>query len=244
MSEYELRVILERFGLSTNESKVYLTLLELGNAMAGKIAKQAMIDRTSCYDALKRLLQKGLVVYVIEANRKMFKSVNPKRLLSILKDKQEEIMEIMPQLSLKYEKEKEDCNVTLYRGSKGVKSVFEDILKNAKGKQNDVIDSSGAFVKRMPYFSEHFIRGVEKNQIKIRHIVRKDVDIHPSKTTKVKFFSEKTKETTVTTNIYGDKIAIIIWATIPEAIIIENKGAAEAYKDYFEILWNSVDKGR
>ncbi|MEM2768661.1 MAG: hypothetical protein QXL50_01925 [Candidatus Pacearchaeota archaeon] len=37
----------------------------------------------------------------------------------------------------------------LYKGYKGLKTVFEDILKEAKGKENLVIDSSGKFVERI-----------------------------------------------------------------------------------------------
>ena len=71
--EYEkIKVTLEKYGLSHNESKVYLTLLSLGSAMAGRIAKEAMMDRSSCYDALKKLLKAGLVSYAVEANRKLF----------------------------------------------------------------------------------------------------------------------------------------------------------------------------
>jgi len=237
MGYEELKVALEKYGLSHNESKVYITLLQLGSAMAGKIAKEVQMDRTSCYDALKKLIKKGLVSYVVEANRKLFKAVSPERLLGILKEKEDEILEVMPKLKEIYKPEKGKYNVTMYRGYKGMKSVFEDILEEAKGKENLVIDSSGMFAEKMPYYLPHFIKGLEKNRIKVRHIVRKDKDIHPSKTTTVRYFPKTSKETVITTNIYDDKVAIILWTDVPEAIIIENKAAAESYRDYFEILW-------
>jgi sugar-specific transcriptional regulator TrmB len=242
LSYEELRVVLERYGLSKNEARVYLTLLRLGSAMAGKIAKEAMMDRTSCYDSLKRLLKKGFISYALEANRRLFKSEDPTKLLEALKEKQEEIEKIMPELVSIYKREKEKYNVTLYKGYKGIKSVFEDILKEAKGKENCVIDSSGVFVERMPYYAPHFIKGLEKNKIKVRHIVRKGKPIHPSKTTEVRFFPKQLKETSITTNIYNNKIAIILWTDVPEAIIIENKAAADCYRDYFEILWKNAKK--
>ena len=240
MGYEELKVALEKYGLSHNESKVYITLLQLGSAMAGKIAKEVQMDRTSCYDALKKLIKKGLVSYVVEANRKLFKAVEPKRLFEILEEKKEDIDKIMPQLSSIYKKEKGKYNVTLYKGYKGLRTVFEDILAEAKGKENLVIDSSGKFVEKMPYYTPHFINGLEKNKIKVRHIVRSEKSIHPSKTTTVRFFGKAMKDTDVTTNIYADKIAIILWTDVPEAIIIENKTAADSYRDYFEILWKNV----
>lgn len=118
MSYEELRITLEKYGLSHNEAKVYLTLLSLGSAMAGKISKEAMIDRTSCYDALKKLLKKGLVSYAVEANRKMFKAISPDRLVGFLKEKEEEINEIMPQLKGMYKPERESI---MLHYSKGIK---------------------------------------------------------------------------------------------------------------------------
>ena len=240
MSYEELRLTLEKYGLSHNEAKVYLTLLNLGSAMAGKISKEAMMDRTSCYDALKKLVKRGLVVYALEANRKLFKTISPDRLIGILKEKEEEISEILPQLKEIYRPEKGKSNVTMFKGYKGLKSVFEDILEQAKGKDNLVIDSSGKFKDKMPYYVPHYVKGLEKNRIKVRHIVRRGVDIHPSKTTTIRYFSKEAKETVVSTNIYDDKIAIILWTDIPEAIIIENKAAADSYRDYFEVLWKAA----
>jgi len=174
MSYEELRLTLEKYGLSHNEAKVYLTLLNLGSAMAGKIAKEAMMDRTSCYDALKKLVKRGLVVYALEANRKLFKTISPDRLVGILKEKEEEISEIMPQLKEIYRPEKGKSNVTMFKGYKGLKSVFEDILESAKGKDNLVIDSSGKFKEKMPYYVPHYVKGLEKNKIKVSHILRRE----------------------------------------------------------------------
>jgi len=63
---------LEKIGLTGNESKIYLALLRHGTAKAGKISKRAGINRTTTYDALKRLLEKGLISYVVRENRKYF----------------------------------------------------------------------------------------------------------------------------------------------------------------------------
>ncbi|PIN90425.1 hypothetical protein COU57_03500 [Candidatus Pacearchaeota archaeon CG10_big_fil_rev_8_21_14_0_10_32_14] len=114
-------------------------------------------------------------------------------------------------------------------------------LKEAKGKENLVIDSSGSFVEKMPFFTPHFIKGLEKNKIKVRHLVQKNKNIHPSKTTNVRYFNGEIKETPLATNIYGNKIALILWIDVPEAVVIENK-AVDSYRDYFEILWNQAKK--
>ena len=45
------------------------------------------------------------------------------------------------------------------------------------------------------------------------------------------------------TKIYDDKIAIIIWNNVPEAVIIHNahnKDAALLYKNYFDFMWKNA----
>lgn len=239
MSFEKNREVLKKIGLGHNESKIYLTLLKLGPSMAGKIAKESNIDRSACYDSLKALLKKGLVSYVIESNRKKFAASPPEKISSYLKEKQELVSEILPNLKEMFKNTEEKSQVNMFKGVKGLKTVFEDILINTK--ENLVIDSSGKFAEKMPFYLPHYVKGLEKNKIKIRHLARRNRQntLHSSKTTKVRFFSKIVGEQTITTNIYADKIALIIWTDLPEAVIIKNKSAAEAYKSYFELLWKN-----
>ena len=50
------------------------------------------------------------------------------------------------------------------------------------------------------------------------------------------------EKSSAVTNIYGNKIAIIVWSEPPEAVIIENKDAAESYRSYFEVLWKAASR--
>lgn len=238
----QVRETLKKIGLGHNESKIYLTLIKLGPSMAGKIAKESNIDRSACYDSLKALLKKGLVSYAIEANRKKFAASSPERLKSYLDEKQELISGILIPLKEMYKNTEEKSQVNMFKGLKGIKTVFEDILHSAKGKENLVIDSSGKFGEKMPFYLPHFAKGLEQNKIRVRHIVRKDKEkeLHPSKTTELRFFPKIVGEQTITTNIYADRVALILWTDVPEAVIIKNRAAAEAYRSYFEILWNNA----
>jgi len=242
MSFENTRETLKKIGLGHNESKIYLTLIKLGPSMAGRVAKEANIDRSACYDSLKALLKKGLVSYAIEANRKKFEAANPEKLKDYLSEKQELVDGILPDLRQMFSAKEERSQVHMYKGYKGLKTVFEDILRETANGENLVIDSCGAFMERMPYYAPHFIKGLEKNKIKVRHIVRSDKEIHPSKTTEVRYFSRSMQQTIITTNIYSGKIALLLWSDVPEAVIIENKTAYEAYKSYFEILWKTARK--
>jgi len=236
-STAELLEKLERIGLSEIEARIYIALLRLGRSKAGKIAKEARLNRTSTYDGLKRLLEKGLAGYAIEANRKVFSAAEPERLAGFLKEKEEYAQEIVPGLKAIRAKPGEKKNVTLYYGNKGVKSVFLDMLKERK--TNCVLDSEGQFTQRMPDFAKFYVKQVEKYKIQIKHIVREGVDVKPSKTTQVRFVPRGTASDAVM-NIYGNKIAIILWSDTPEAVVIESKATADAFRNYFEIIWRTA----
>src|SRR3989338_463264 len=76
--------VLEQVGLSKNETKVYLALLEIGAATAGEIASQAKIHRTNVYDAMERLLEKGLVTFTTDDHdSRVFDATSPENLISL-----------------------------------------------------------------------------------------------------------------------------------------------------------------
>jgi len=232
--------ILEKIGFTPTEVKVYLALIKIGESKVSEISKESQVNRTYTYDALKKLLEKGLISYVIEANKKWFKAINPERLKEYIKEKEEDLKNILPQLKTLYKLPKTKHKVSLFYGYKGIKSVFQEMVR--EGKTNYVMDSEGQFDDRMPWYAPHFIRQIEKNNIKIKHMVRRGREVKkPSKTTEVRHISKKTPSQGVI-NIFGDKVAIIIWSEKPEAVMIENKALADSFKDYFNILWKIAKK--
>ncbi|HLC51810.1 MAG TPA: helix-turn-helix domain-containing protein, partial [Candidatus Nanoarchaeia archaeon] len=148
--------VLENLGFSPNEIKVYLTLNDHGSTKAGKVAKLAKIDRSSCYNSLKRLIEKGLVSYVLIGKIKWFQAAGPKRLLDFVKEQEKEVQEILPELHQRHKASKIEGQVRLFKGIKGVKSIFLDIIRT--GKDNFVFGSEGQFSKRMPEFALQFDR--------------------------------------------------------------------------------------
>jgi sugar-specific transcriptional regulator TrmB len=232
--------ILEKIGFSKNEIKIYLKLIELGSAKAGKISKECGLDRSSAYNAITNLLNKGFISYANIANVKWFQAINPKRILEYINEQREDVKNILPELEGKYKQTKLKGQVTLHKGIKGVESVFRDILRNARNSENLIFGSEGQLSQKMPYFYEHFVRELKENNIKSRKIIRlKRTEEYKKDNVR---FVDTDKESPVVTNIYEDKIAIIIWTDEPESIIIDNKEAADSYRSYFEFMWKNAIK--
>lgn len=235
--------VLENLGFSPNEIKVYITLNDYGSTKAGRISKLASIDRSSCYNALKTLQEKGLVSYVMIGKIKWFQGTGPKRLLEYLREQEEDVKEILPELHARHKASKIEGQVRLFKGVKGIKTIFLDIARTKM--DNLVFGSEGQFSEKMPEFAMQFNRMKKEGNIKTKLILRKgrkeeESQLSGSRLSEHRFI--EADESPAVTNIYGEKIAIIIWTDEPEGIIIENKAAADAYRSYFDFMWKNAMK--
>ncbi|MBI2107048.1 hypothetical protein HYT57_03620 [Candidatus Woesearchaeota archaeon] len=238
--------ILQNLGLGQSESKVYLSLLELGPSLAGVITKKAMINRTNCYDALRRLIEKGLVSYIIQSNRKYFRVEPPERLLNIVKEekaciekKEKEIREIIPSLIKKIRSPVESPAAYVYAGKKGVKSIFEDILIH---NEYLVFGSSGKFKDTLGIYFKQFQKKIKINKVRCRLIASetiKNTDIVEHAETR---YLPKEYMTLISTIIYGEKVAIISWGDMSVGFLLEDKQIVDSYKKYFEFVWKMAKK--
>jgi len=241
----DVKSALESTGLSGNEIKVYLSLLDVGSALAGEIAKKSGVNRTNVYDALDRLTERGLVSYVIKSNRKYFEAATPDKLIKYLDEKEQEIKNkkdliasILPELENRRKLSREPQESTIYKGRKGLKSVAEEVL-NIK-KPIFIFGAEGKFIELFTHYAEqwHMRRGQLNIPLKIIFNERLRKIKSKSNFPKCQIrFNTNVYETPATTWIFGDKIAIIVWSEQPLVTLIRSKEVAESYKQFFDIMW-------
>lgn len=222
-------------GLTDNESKLYLTLLELGPSHAGLISRKSGLHRRVVYDTLEMLIQKGLVGYILKNNIKSFQASNPERIMEIIKEKEKLVSEIMPRMLYLYQNTKEKEETNFYKGKNGLKTVFEDQLST--GKEILIIGASPIAYEVLQFYFKWFDERRAKEKIKTRIIFNKTKEAVKIPYSEVKFLPEK-YSSPLAVNIYGDKVAIILWSKEnPLAIVIRNKEISEGYRKYFELMW-------
>jgi sugar-specific transcriptional regulator TrmB len=227
--------LLQEIGLTKTESIIYWALLQSGPSLAGRISRQSGIHRRSVYDAMDRLIEKGLVSYILKNNQRYYQAANPEKLLQLVKDRERIVSEILPELKAQYgfSKEKEETN--FYVGKEGIKYIFEDMLKE---KDTVLVIGASANVDQIVkyYFPKYDKRRV-KEKVRVRLIY--DKSFRPVKgipLSEIRYLPEG-YGSNAATNIYSDKVAIIIWVERPLAILIKNKEVAKSYRKYFELLW-------
>lgn len=234
---------LEKLGFTVNESKVYLVLIRIGSSLAGNIAKEASLDRSSTYNALKALIQRGIVSTAHETKRTIYIPADPKKIIDYFKEKEEIAQKIIPNLRKHFTATKEKKQILLFTGFKGLKTIFNDVIDSLKPNQEYfVISSEGQFGDKMPYYAPIFRKRKQERGIKTKMLIRQG---RPKKTK-----SKRTEyralpqdvASPATINVYNDKVAIIMWEEPPQAILIENPKVAKTFKNYFSFMWKHAKK--
>jgi len=228
---------LNQAGLTDNESKVYLALLDLGPSLAGEISRKAGLHRRTIYDVTEMLIKKGLIGYILKNNRKLFQASNPDRLLEIIKEKEDILSPIVQELQRKFTKTKEKEETNFYKGREGLKNIFAEQLNH---KEILILGASPKAYDILQFYFGFYDKERKAKKIKTR-IIASDKKIKRIALSEIKYLPEKYSNP-VSINIYGDKTAIILWASEPLAIVIKNKEITEGYKNYFELMWKIAKK--
>jgi HTH-type transcriptional regulator, sugar sensing transcriptional regulator len=231
--------VLGRLGLSKLEVKVYLALLQLREPTVIEISRKSKVERTRTYGLLESLIEKGLVSFVIENKVKKFKACDPEKILHQLKEKEAAFIEVLPKLKkMSQFKEKDEPSVEVFRGTRGVKAMINEILEV---KKDYCIICEDTRDPKLNFFLTHFEKSIEKENLCERVLLKKRADIIKSKNTLIRFLPEKYSYHT-TTIIYGDMVGIIIYSEPFLATRTKSKELADTYRSYFEIIWEISKK--
>src|SRR3989338_7850208 len=94
----ELKQALEQYGFTKNETSIYIYLLKYIEATAFGIAKATDVPRSTVYITLESLKKQGFISQFRKNNVAFFTAESPNRLISNLKQKEEIMETIMPQI--------------------------------------------------------------------------------------------------------------------------------------------------
>ncbi|MEM5814751.1 MAG: helix-turn-helix domain-containing protein [Candidatus Aenigmatarchaeota archaeon] len=237
MQRAETERVLAYAGLSANESKVYLSLLKLGKAASGILTQDSGVHRRNVYDALERLLQKGLAGFVLEGKRKVYRPESPERLLAIVRTRESELSSVIPKLKAVYGAQREPYEAQFYIGKRGLKAVMDDQL--AVGKDIRIFGSHSRVEERLRHYFPQFERSRIKKGIHIRMVV--DETSREAAAVRLPLVSAKFLpkgfSSPMSTNIYGDRIAIINWSEPVLITLIKNQKLADSYRKFYGLLW-------
>lgn len=238
----------ESLGLSPNEAKIYESLVEIGESGISQIAIDAKIHRRNAYDAIARLIDKGLVFEIFSSQENRYNAVDPDKLLELLAEKETILKNELPELKKKFHGRIAPQEAYIYRGLEGQKNIFRDMLRI--GADSYFIGAKGGWYDpRIEPARKAFFKEAKKKNLKfIQLFDHKTVELLPDFP---KHFEGDLKyrilpkeySTNSAIHVFGDYVITYTGLGIGRIeentvfFVIHSQDLAESYRKWFWYMW-------
>ena len=245
--------LFEELGLSPNEAKIYDALITYGGSGVSTIALRSKVHRSNAYDALHRLIEKGLVYEVFGQRETVYEAVDPGKLLEFLQEKETKLSSALPELLRKFQKQRPPERAYIFKGPEGVKNYLRLMLK--AGADVYSFAAKGAwFDPRIETFTQWFLKEAKKKGIKYFHIFDHDIKEHlekvPRAVGKPYKFLPKEYSTISCIDIFGDHIVTYTGLHLGKLdddltiFVMVSPELAESYRTWWKLIWDLLPEPR
>jgi len=240
---------LKKAGLTPKEAKIYLAVLEAGQASILEISKLSGLNRTTVYGLLDSMVNKRFLHVSVKGKRQVYLAEPPAGLKLLLKQRVETLEGVLPELLSLAEKSEIKPKLRYFKGIEGIKTVYRNSLA---AKEDSIIGFTGfeALVKpshEIEQFWEHEYISKSKQFKKFGRLVVPDnpigkrykaQDQQHYRETKLVPSSQYNFETEILA--YDDVVAFISYNTKEKfGLEIQSQPIANTIKMIFEIVWRT-----
>ncbi len=239
---------LSSLGITKKETQLYLALLELGEATATDIAKRAKIKRTTAYNILPSLIERGFIQTTQKRGIKYFFIEDVKSILSREEERVNKIKSILPKLQALHNIFPQKPIVTIHEGLEGFKYIYNDFLKTTI--PGDFVRVYAGIKELFELVSKdllvEFMHKRIKSKIQTRIITNlkefsPDIDLNSkSALRETKFFTGNNVNFHGETIIYNGKVAFISYKEDYLGVIVESQQIYQMHKAVFDELWEKL----
>jgi len=238
-------------GLSDNEAKVYMAMLELGQATVLEISAKAGVNRPTTYVQIESLKKMGLVSTQIKGKKQLFIAESPDKLESVIERerkaieyKKEELHKLLPELTGIFNLSDSKPQVRFFEGKEGLLKMQGELLKSGA---NEVVSfaSADGILKIFPdhpqtLSSKRVQRGIRSRLIytnKGEPVLKRYDD---KMLREAKYISPDKFPFKSDVAIYGDYISISALEGKVVGVIIVHRELADSFRALFNLLWNYI----
>lgn len=239
---------LESLGLSTQEARMYLGLLESGGVLASRAAKNLGIKRTTAYPILQSLAAHGIVRVYFEKNKRVYIAERPERLAKIFRRKLTSFENLIPQLNINTKNFKEGSGVRYLETIKEIQDFYQEVLeeyKTQKKKEYCVIGNTATWVQYTEphsgipeYWKQRAKAGVHTRLI-LTHESQK-LNLPSGQLLRTIRYLPPQYRYGSSLDIFEDKVLIVGEKLASLGVVIEIPAMIGVFQTIFEILWDSL----
>ncbi len=240
---------LSAFGLTDNDSTVYLYLLRKGSEAAGsKIATATGLHRQYVYNSIEKLLGLHLIENIQVGKRNVYKALPPYQLTKIAKQKLECAVELEKELNtLSSVGHEQDFEV--YVGERQVDDFEVNVLHELKENEVQYIigGSTQAFMEFFDNRYEEYSDIAKKKKLTSYYVGCANDEAYVRRVQKAQYaFHAKIlpdlPKTLISTVVRFDTVTIYSFAQPHIVYVLKSKVVADDYKKFFDMLWNLPGK--
>jgi len=240
--------------LNANEKKVMSGLYQLGQSAVGTLAKQTLINRTSLYPILDKLMHKGLVSKLEAEGRVLFQPLSAEEIKDWAKRKKAAAAAAADNLIKWSEAQAKTAGnpllseIKYFEGLEGVKTLYADTWRNNQDKMIYALtDYKSAYENMRTFFRGEYFPARVKHEVKVKNLIpesaagRSDLKEAKQMLREMRFI-KMFEDLGIEINIYDNKVALVSFdKKTPAGLIIKNAKIAQAFKNIFSYLWQSVN---
>lgn len=240
-----LQNTLEKLGLEPKEAKLYLALLELGEAHIVDISRKSGLKRTTVYNILDSLKLRGLVSQTKKGKKEIYIAEDPRSIGEDIKEKEALFEKSLPELlSIANFMEKKP-SIRYFEGINGIKEAYKDELRYPDS------ELLCWWAESYKIFGDEFIIDFYmperlKKKIWTRNIVPDSeyARMHQKEDEKwlrqIRLAQLEPSFAELEISIYGKNKVNIKSFQEKFALIIESKALYNTLKNIFELQWKSL----
>ena len=241
--------ILAEIGLTPNEAKIYEALLKIKNGTIWDISKHAEVHRRNAYDAIQRLIARGLAYQVLPKKVLTYAPVHPDKLTELVDEKVRALDAALPGLRKRFDEIDQEQSIAVYRGVQGIRNYLQLLIRDTSPRY--VFGAKGLFpgpgVASLVRKAEEV---THKHKAQNRVIYQMSERARLAKEGKLnkryRFLSEK-YSTDTTVSVFGNYVALVTAGIGQKEVrddaivfIIKDPNVARDYKKWFEFMWEHL----
>lgn len=237
---------LQNIGLSEKESKVYLASLELAQANINQLAKKSGIKRTTIYDIIESLKEKGLISVTKKGKKTLYFAEDPRALEKQLDERKNSLQKIMPELlSITNLMDKKPV-IRFFEGIEGIKEVYKDTLNYPDQELLAWVSEEAVVAFDEKFLNEYYLLKRLDKKIWVRAIapdkpyMQKYKGMDEKSLRRTKLISMEKFPLEVEINLYGRRNIGIMAFKEKVGLIIESPTIFTTLKSIFEKNWLSI----
>ncbi len=234
--------LLQQIGLTKSQTLTYLSLIEKGALTPPEVAQITGESRANAYMILRRLEELGLIEK-LNTKKVSYQALNPIALERLVEEKrqattklEQEVKHAMPQMLSYFYTFTEKPGIRLLQGLEGLKEIYTDTLRT---KQDIYFMRTSADIK---FMGEDFFQRYKKRRAELG-ITTHAFTIGPA-TLRKSLHDEAYKmlrtwikpqdyTAPVEINVYGDKVAYLVYGEEIMGVIIQSAFIAESMRQIF-----------